>query len=236
VKPLVIAIDGPAGSGKSTTARRVAEQLGFLYLDTGAMYRALTAKAITSGIDPSNEAAIAELARTTKMEVGGERGAPRVFVDGKDVTATLRSAEISRRVSYVARVPEARRHLVAIQRAIAEQRDIVIEGRDIGTVVFPDAGVKIYLDATLEERVRRRQLDLERQGERVDPDELRREIALRDEIDSDRSDSPLRRAEGAVVLDTTGLTIEQQVGKVVDVVRQVVRERSLPSPEERGPA
>ncbi|HET9885948.1 MAG TPA: (d)CMP kinase [bacterium] len=236
MKPVVIAIDGPAGSGKSTTARRVAEQLGFLYLDTGAMYRALTAKAIASGIDPEDEAAIGELARTIQMEMGGERGVPRVIVDGRDVTAMLRSPEISRRVSYVARVPEARRRLVAIQRAIAQQRDIVIEGRDIGTVVFPDATVKIYLDASLDERVRRRLLDLERQGERVDPEELRREIALRDEIDSDRSDSPLRRAEGAAVLDTTGLTIEEQVGKVVDLVRQAVRRPGKAGPEGRRPA
>jgi cytidylate kinase len=125
----------------------------------------------------------------------------------------------------VARVPEARRLLVAIQRAIAGQRDVVVEGRDIGTVVFPDAPVKIYLDASLDERARRRRLDLERSGEKVAHEELRSDIARRDEIDSDRSDSPLRRAEGAVVIDTTRLTIDQQVAEVIELVRRARGDR-----------
>jgi cytidylate kinase len=225
VKPIVVAIDGPAGSGKSTTARRAAQELGFLYLDTGAMYRALTAKAIALGIDPADEAAISHLARETNVEVQEQDGVSHVLVDGEDLTDALRSPEISRRVSYVARVPEARRLLVAIQRAIAGQRDVVVEGRDIGTVVFPDAPVKIYLDASLDERARRRRLDLERSGEKVAHEELRSDIARRDEIDSDRSDSPLRRAEGAVVIDTTRLTIDQQVAEVIELVRRARGDR-----------
>lgn len=225
MKPIVVAIDGPAGSGKSTTARRAAQELGFLYLDTGAMYRALTAKAIALGIDPADEAAISHLARETNVEVQEQDGVSHVLVDGEDLTDALRSPEISRRVSYVARVPEARRLLVAIQRAIAGQRDVVVEGRDIGTVVFPDAPVKIYLDASLDERARRRRLDLERSGEKVAHEELRSDIARRDEIDSDRSDSPLRRAEGAVVIDTTRLTIDQQVAEVIELVRRARGDR-----------
>jgi cytidylate kinase len=226
VRPIVVAIDGPAGSGKSTTARRAAQELGFLYLDTGAMYRALTAKAIALGIDPADEAAITRLARSTNMEIQEQDGVSHVLVDGEDLTDALRSPEISRRVSYVARVPEARRLLVAIQRAIAGERDVVVEGRDIGTVVFPDAPVKIYLDASLDERARRRRLDLEQSGENVAHEELRREIARRDEIDSDRSDSPLRRAEGAVVIDTTRLTIDQQVAEVLELVRHARGDRT----------
>ena len=228
MKHWVVAIDGPAGSGKSTTARLAAEKLGFLYLDTGAMYRALTDKAIASGIDPEDEDAIARLVGSTELTVREHHGTSRVFIDGKDVSDALRSPEISRRVSYVARVPEARRRLVAIQRAIADHRDVVVEGRDIGSVVFPDAPVKIYLDASLEERARRRRLDLERTGENVTLEELRREIARRDEIDSVRADSPLRRAEGAIVIDTTGLTIDEQVGKVLDLVRQGMGDGSRP--------
>ena len=221
---LVVAIDGPSGAGKSSAGRALAAQLGYTYIDTGAMYRALTAKAIAEGIDPGDEEAVARLARSTHLEVRESEGSPRVVVDGKDAADTLRSAEISRRVSYIARVPEVRRRLVAIQRAIAEQRDVVVEGRDIGTVVFPDAPLKIYLDASLEERARRRRLDLERSGEHVSEEELRREIAQRDEIDSDRRDSPLRRAEGAVVIDTTGLTIEEQAAKVLELVERARRE------------
>jgi cytidylate kinase len=226
VKPIVVAIDGPAGSGKSTTARRAAQELGFLYLDTGAMYRALTAKAIALGIDPADEAAIARLAGSTNMEIEEQDGVSHVLVDGEDLTDALRSPEISRRVSYVARVPQVRRLLVAIQRAIAAERDVVVEGRDIGTVVFPDAPVKIYLDASLDERARRRGLDLERSGEKVAHEELQREIARRDEIDSDRTDSPLRRAEGAVVIDTTRLTIDEQVADVLELVRRARGDRT----------
>jgi CMP/dCMP kinase len=217
---MVVAIDGPAGSGKSTTARQAAEKLGYLYLDTGAMYRALTGKAIELGIDPRDEESIARLARSTTMQIREVDGSGRVFVDGRDVSEGLRSPEISRQVSYVARVPEARRLLVGIQREIAEHRDVVVEGRDIGTVVFPEAPVKIYLDASLEERARRRRHDLEKAGESVSLEDLRREIAARDQIDSDRAESPLRLAQGAAVIDTTGLTIEEQVGKVLDLVRR----------------
>jgi cytidylate kinase len=217
---MVVAIDGPAGSGKSTTARLAAERLGYLYLDTGAMYRALTGKALQLGIDPKDEEAIARLSRAIQLEVREVDGSMRVFVDGSDVTPGLRTPEISRHVSFVARVPEARRLLVAIQRRIAEHRDVVVEGRDIGTVVFPEAAVKIYLDASLEERVRRRRLDHEKAGESVPVEDLRSEIAARDTIDEGRADSPLRRAKQAVVIDTTGMTIEQQVEKVLDLVRR----------------
>jgi cytidylate kinase len=216
---MVVAIDGPAGSGKSTTARLVAERLGFLYLDTGAMYRALTWRAMESGVDPRDEGAIATLARSTKVDIR-EGDGMRVLIDGRDVTEELRSPEISREVSHVAKVPAARDLLVAVQRQIAAERDVVVEGRDIATVVFPDAPVKVYLDASLEERAQRRLRDLRKAREKVSLEEVKREIAARDAIDSRRAHSPLRIADGAVTIDTTDLQVEDQVEKVLLLVRR----------------
>lgn len=214
----VVAIDGPAGSGKSTTARRVAERLGYLYLDTGAMYRALTWKVLAGEVDPRDEDEVARLAQSTRLDVRKTEAGPRFYVDGEDVTAHLRRPEVSRQVSWVARVPAARKTLVALQRQIAARGGVVVEGRDIGTVVFPDAAVKIYLDASLEERARRRLRELEAAGEEVSLREIAREIEERDALDSERTESPLRRAEGAVLLDTTGLTIDEQVEAVLRIV------------------
>ncbi len=218
----VVASDGPAGSGKSTTARRVAERLGYLYLDTGAMYRALTWMALAAGIDPRDEAAVSRLAETSPLDVRKGDGGPRVFAGGEDVTAHLRRPDVSRQVSWVARVPAARRTLVALQRRIAARGGVVVEGRDIGTVVFPEAAVKVYLDASLEERAARRLRELERAGERISLEEITRELAQRDALDSDREDSPLRRAEGAHLLDTTGLSIDEQVEAVLVWVREAL--------------
>jgi cytidylate kinase len=216
----VVAIDGPAASGKSTTARLVAERLGFLYIDTGAMYRALTWKVLESGIDPAEEQAVTALGESTELEVTANRGGVRVLLDGRDVSREIRAPRISQAVSEVARIPGVRRRMVELQRELARRGPCVVEGRDIGTVVFPEAPVKIYLAASLEERARRRRVELLAQGVEQGLEELQREIETRDAVDSARAHSPLRRAEGAVIVDTTGMSVARQVEAVVRVVRE----------------
>jgi cytidylate kinase len=213
-KEFVVAIDGPAGAGKSTTARLAAERLGFRYLDTGAMYRALTWKALDAGVNPQDVDAVAALARTTHLALGPKQ---RLLVDGVDVTDSLREPAVTRSVSHVARVPGVRREMVRLQREMARGGPCVVEGRDIGTVVFPDAPVKVFLAASLEERARRRQRETGEPAERRDA--LAEEIRRRDAMDSDREDSPLRQADDAVTLDTTGLTIDEAVEEIVRRVR-----------------
>jgi cytidylate kinase len=216
MKPFVVAIDGPAASGKSTTARLAAQRLGFVYLDTGAMYRAITWKAHREGIPARDEVALGRLARATRLELDGEG----IRVDGEDVTEAIRAPEISRTVSDVAKVPSVRRAMVALQRQVAAGGPCVVEGRDIGTVVFPDAALKVYLVASLPERARRRARELAGRGVRQPVDEIEAEIRDRDAIDSGREDSPLTRAADAVDLDTTGMTVEEQVEAVVRLVRE----------------
>jgi cytidylate kinase len=218
----VVAIDGPAASGKSTTARLAAERLGFLYLDTGAMYRAVTWKALESGVDPGDAVALAELVGRIHVQIVPGGNGARVHVDGEDVTEGIREPRISRAVSRVSSVPAVRRAMVEIQRRIGRSGAVVVEGRDIGTVVFPDARVKIFLEASLEERAARRQAELRRSGVEQSREELAREIRSRDELDSGRADSPLRRAPDAVHVDTTRLSIDQQVDEVVRVVREAL--------------
>ncbi len=207
--PFVVAIDGPAASGKSTTARLAAERLGFRYLDTGAMYRAITRKVLDEGVDPADEAAVGALAERVRLTFAGDR----LLLDGEDVTDRLRAGEVTAAVSLVARVPAVRRAMVRLQRESARAGPCVVEGRDIGTVVFPDAPVKIFLVASLAERARRRRAELGATA----PDEraLTEEIRRRDALDSSRADSPLRPAEDAIPLDTTGLTIAETVAAIV---------------------
>jgi CMP/dCMP kinase len=200
----VIAIDGPAGSGKSTIGRAVAAALGLEYLDTGAMYRAVTFAALRRGIDPTDAAAVAALAPTLTIVVG-----ERVSVDGEDATAAIRGPEVTKAVSAVAANPDVRREMVRRQRAWADERDGgVLEGRDIGTVVFPDAELKVYLTADEAERLRRRALEA---GEEVAQD-----IARRDQADASRAASPMYAADDALVIDTTGRSID-------DIVEEVLR-------------
>lgn len=207
----VVAIDGPAGSGKSTVARRVAEVLGLPALDTGAMYRALTWAVLDQGIDPADAAAVAALADRLDLEVG-----PPVLVGGRDVNDAIRTADVSAAVSLVAAVPEARVILVRAQREwIAIHGGGVVEGRDIGTVVAPDALLKIYLVASEEERARRRQEQDGATEASGDLDATQAAIRRRDAIDSGRAASPLAAAADAVVLDTTGLSVEGVVDEVV---------------------
>jgi cytidylate kinase len=213
---LVVAIDGPAGAGKSTVARGVARALGVDHIDTGAMYRALTWRALRDGADPSDGPALARLAR--RMEIAYRTGSELV-VDGRRVRREIRTPRVTRFVSQVAAHPEVRRELVRRQRQIARSRDAVIEGRDIGTVVCPDAPVKVFLTASAGERARRRHRELVRSGTPVTLRSLRRELVRRDTSDATRAASPLTPARDAVVIDSTGRTPRQIVAEIVALVR-----------------
>ncbi len=203
----VIAIDGPAGSGKSTVARAVAARLGVAYLDTGAMYRSVALAALRRGVDPADEEAVARVAHEADIRIGDT-----VTVDGVDATEEIRGPEVSRAVSDVAGNAGVRQELVRRQRQWAEGRGrCVVEGRDIGSVVFPDAGLKVYLTASDEARAGRRS----KEGAGLDYDAVAADIARRDEVDSTRGASPLVVAEGAVTIDTTGRTVDEVVDEVV---------------------
>jgi cytidylate kinase len=212
----VIAIDGPAGSGKSTTARLVAQKLGFVYLDTGAMYRALTHKVLRRNIDVKDQSEILALIKNTKIELRAQKGRIKVFLDDNDITRKIRSAKISHYVSTIAAYKDVRDWMVKMQRKIGEQGKIVAEGRDIGTVVFPRARLKIFLIASLEERAKRRQNDFSRGGKPIHLNKVADELKKRDSKDSSREIGPLRKADDAIVLDTSNLTMEQQVEFVVE--------------------
>jgi CMP/dCMP kinase len=213
----VIAIDGPAGSGKSTIARRLAIRLGLEYLDTGAMYRGVTFAALRRGIDPADDADVARMVADVDLTV--EEHA--VVVDGVDATIEIRGPEVTRAVSLVAANADVRTELVRRQRAWAAERGGgVLEGRDIGTVVCPDAEVKFYLDAALDERARRRQVELRARGIELAEDAARSDIAARDTQDSSRALAPLRKAPDAIEVDSTGLSVEQVVSIMADVVER----------------
>lgn len=217
---MIIAIDGPAASGKSTTAQLVAERLGYAYLDTGAMYRALTLKALRQGVDGEDEDRLCQLASSLQLSFSLKDGRLKVLMDGEEVSQKIRSPQVSRMVSLVSRHPQVRRIMVERQRRFGEKGGVVVEGRDIGTVVFPQADLKVYLDATPEERAKRRMEELRMRGINSTLDEQLAAIAGRDRLDSQREDSPLRKAEDAVLLDTTHLSIEEEVRAVLDLVKR----------------
>ncbi len=230
---MIVAIDGPAGSGKSTTARRVAEALGWLYLDTGAMYRAVALAFLDTGLPFTADAAERVLPGLQLDLRRDADGALRTFLHGEDVTGRLRTPEVSEAASRVSAVPSVRARLVDVQRRIARERiaeggGVVMEGRDIGTVVFPDAEVKVFMVATPMARAERRHRELAGQGEDASLDAVADDLASRDARDTERAVAPLQQAEDAVTLDTTRLSIEDQVERVL----ALVRERSV----RRGPS
>jgi cytidylate kinase len=212
----VIAIDGPAASGKSTTARLVARKLGFLYLDTGAMYRAITVKALEKGVDVNDEDDLERLAAGSTISFKTQDGTNRILLDGRDVSDKIREPSVNQNVSYVSMHKKVRRLLVQMQKKMGEENDLVAEGRDTTTVVFPQA-FKVYLDADLKERAKRRLLELERKGIETTLKEQIEELSRRDKLDSGRKVSPLLRHKEAVIVDTTDLTISQQVDRVIQL-------------------
>ncbi len=215
---LVIAIDGPAGSGKSTIAMLVAEKLGFMYVDTGAMYRALTLKALKNRIPFDDMARLVEMAKNSRMEFRIMAGKNLVFLDGENVSDMIRTEEVSRETRHVASVLAIREILWCKQREFRENYNIVMEGRDIGSKVFPDAQVKVFLDASVQERARRRYLQLKQMGIEGDIKKIEEEIKARDKNDENREIAPLVKLPDSCVIDTTGVTISVTVDKIISLV------------------
>jgi len=226
---MIVTIDGTVGSGKSTAAAGLARRLGAVHLDTGAMYRALTLKALETGVDLEDAAALEALARSSTIRLQGEPGRTRVFLDGRDVTEAIRANRVSTHSHYLARTPGVRRVLVEAQRAFAARAgDVVAEGRDQGTVVFPEADVKFFLDAAPEVRARRRQKELEARGQYHPYRSVLEEILERDRRDSTREVAPLRVPDDAIRVDTTDLDIEAMIEVLAQHVAQRVRRCTEP--------
>lgn len=221
MKRFAIAVDGPAGSGKSTVAKLAAARLGIIYVDTGAMYRTVALYCMQNQIPLEEEAAVVAALDTLDMRIQPEDGGQRIFLQGQDVTAAIRTAEIGKGASVVGAYQKVRERMVELQQEMAKEHSVIMDGRDIGTVVLPDAEVKLYLDAGVEERARRRVGELEAKGEAADLEEIKKMIAERDYQDMHRQHSPLRKAEDAICLDSTGMSIEE----VLDTVLQIVAER-----------
>jgi cytidylate kinase len=224
---MIIAIDGPAGAGKSTVARRLARRLGIGYLDTGAMYRALTLQALRDRLDLANEKKLASLASHLELntEYAPRRRPPyRILMDGEDVTSAIRSREVSAHVSQVSSHPCVRKEMVRKQRRLAAGRGMVVEGRDVGTVVFPAANLKFFITASVKERARRRYLEMLKDGYDVSLHAIQQEMVRRDHLDTTRKHNPLKRAPDAMLIDTSGEDAEQVVGKLSAMVKEYADE------------
>lgn len=220
-KRFIIAIDGPAGSGKSTVAKNIAKKLSLLYIDTGAMYRAVTLKALRRNVDLRDERALTDIARHSRIKLStNSKGTQRVFLDGKDVTDKIRTPELTKCVSYIAKVKAVRENMVKLQRQFGRQSSSVLEGRDIGTVVFPDADMKFYLDASFKERARRRFKELKVNDQRIRLRDVENDVRIRDKKDLTRKYAPLRKAKDAVYVDTTNLSIKEVTDKLLGIIRQ----------------
>ena len=219
---MIIAIDGPAGSGKSTTAKIAAKKLGFIHINTGAMYRGITLKCIQGKINPTDMPEMANILSGTEFKFCGKDVAD-LFMDGVNISSEITTAEVTESVSRISAIPKVREKLVEYQREMADGIAVVLEGRDIGTVVFPDADHKFFLIADIYERAKRRMQEMEAKGEIVSLSTLTAELEERDRKDSTREHSPLKKAEDAVEIDTTGLSIEQQVNRIIEIVTKSIK-------------
>jgi len=222
-KGLVIAIDGPAAVGKSTMGKLIAREFGFLYIDTGAIYRAITWKVLNNNINVYDEDTISKLVSNTYITIEEKnryslKGYYRIFVDGKDVTEEIRNPGIDQNVSHIAKLPKIRRQLIYLQRKLAEKGDIVMEGRDIGSVILPKADIKLYFTASEEERIKRRYKELIDQGYNIDYGEVKKQIVQRDEIDRKRKYAPLIKAKDAILIDSTAKSIEEVKDKILKII------------------
>lgn len=218
--PIQIAIDGPAAAGKSTIAKIVAEQLGYTYIDTGAMYRAITLKALNEGINMASNEEAGELLLRTEIDLQPTEAGQLVFLDNEDVTEAIRTQHVTKAVSEMAAHSLVRERMVELQRQLAEGRGVVMDGRDIGNHVLPEAALKVYMSATVEERARRRYDDNKNRGIDTPLAELQAEIATRDKMDSERESSPLRQSEDAIFLDTTNLSIQEAADKIMQLAKE----------------
>jgi len=221
---LIIAIDGPSGAGKSTLAKRLARELGFIYLDTGAMYRALALKVLRQGVDLADDTRLARLVESTEIDLQEDNDTLEVLLDGINVAHEIRTPEVSQMASKVSALKIVRARLLALQRGIGQRGNVVAEGRDIGTVVFPNAEVKIFLEASAEERARRRCAELRAAGRPADLRETLREMEERDKRDSERDLAPLRMADNALRIDSSNATADEVAGEVLTEIRNKARE------------
>jgi CMP/dCMP kinase len=221
---LIIAIDGPAGAGKSTLAKRLARELGFIYLDTGAMYRALALKVLRQGVDLADDARLARLVESTEIDLQEDNGTLEVLLDGINVAHEIRTPEVSQMASKVSALKVVRARMLALQRGMGQRGNVVAEGRDIGTVVFPNAELKIFLEASAEERARRRCAELRAGGQPADLRETLREMEERDKRDSERDLAPLRMADDAFRIDSSNATADAVAAKVLAEIGNKARE------------
>lgn len=209
-----VAIDGPAGTGKSTIAKLVAKEKGYIYVDTGAMYRGLAIHFLKKGIDPENKEAVAKACQDAEVTIGYENGIQQIYLNGENVTEMLRTEEVGNMASKTSAIPEVREKLLDLQRSLAREKDVIMDGRDIGTNILPDADVKIYLTASVETRAERRYKELKEKGEKCDLAEISRDIRERDERDMTREIAPLKKAEDAVLVDSSDMTIKEVVDEI----------------------
>lgn len=209
-----VAIDGPAGAGKSTIAKLVAKEKGYIYVDTGAMYRGLAIHFLNKGVNPDDREAVAGACRDAEVSIGYEDGVQQIYLNGENVTSMLRTEEVGNMASRTSAIPQVREKLLELQRSLAREKDVIMDGRDIGTNILPDADVKIYLTASVETRAMRRYTELKEKGESCNLEEIARDISERDERDMTREIAPLKKAEDAILVDSSDMTIPEVVAEI----------------------